>query len=525
MKKSSGTSFDGGDVPDMKGINENCSSSSLDEEGVSRLPPPPPLPAKDPNLIPFIFDTDSYKASHFLQYPPKTSYTHFYGESRGGKFDSTVFFGLQYYLKHYLSGRTVTEQQVEDAAVFYQKQGVPFNKEGWMHIAKDLNGKLPLEIKAVPEGLVVPVKNVLFTIESTDEQSFWLPGWIETSLLRSVWYPTTVATLSKYCRDLIYSYLQKTADDPDSEIQFKLHDFGARGVSSQESACIGGAAHLVNFLGSDTVAGVYLANKYYDCEMAGFSIPAAEHSTITSWGDEHEVDAFRNMLTQFAKPGSLVAVVSDSYDLSNAVSNLWGEQLRQQVIESGATVIIRPDSGDPVSIVNETVKTLEAKFGVLENSKGYKVLNNVKVIQGDGINHDTIGAILENLEQDNFSASNIGFGMGGGLLQQVNRDTQAFAMKLSCAQIDGDFRGICKCPITDPGKASRKGRLALYFAEGTGKYRTISQEQLSTGEKELEQDEVPVLRTVFKDGELLVETNFEEVRKLALSGHVSKRVV
>jgi len=468
-------------------------------------------------LGPLIYDVDSYKTSHYLQFPPGTSYTHLYAESRGGKFDSVLFFGLQYYLQKYLVGKVVSIAEVEAASTFYAKHGVPFNKEGWMYIAKDLNGILPLKIRAVPEGSVIPVKNVLVTIESTDPKAFWLPGWVETSLLRMVWYPTTVATLSKYCRCVIQKYLEETADDI-SELHFKLHDFGARGVSSFESAGIGGAAHLINFMGSDTVSGVYLANTVYDCEMAGFSIPAAEHSTITAWGRDHEVDAFKNMLQQFAKPGSIVAVVSDSYDLMNAITNIWGGELRQQVIDSGATVVIRPDSGEPVTIVNQTMTILAEKFGVTNNGKGYKVLKNVRVIQGDGINPDSIEAILQNLKENKFSASNIAFGMGGGLLQQVNRDTQQFAIKLSCVQVNGEFRDVCKAPVTDHGKNSRKGKLELYHSEQKGYWtgKRILETNLAPGER-------LVMQTVYENGQLLQPTNFESVRNLAAPARVGKR--
>jgi len=468
-------------------------------------------------LGPLIFDVDSYKTSHYLQFPPGTSYTHLYAESRGGKFDSVLFFGLQYYLQKYLVGRVVSVEEVEEASTFYAAHGVPFNKEGWMYIAKDLNGILPLRIRAVPEGSVIPIHNVLVTIESTDPKVFWLPGWVETSLLRMVWYPTTVATLSKYCRCVIQKYLEETANDV-SELPFKLHDFGARGVSSLESAGIGGAAHLINFMGSDTVSGVYLANRVYDCPMAGFSIPAAEHSTIIAWGREHEVDSFRNMLRTFAKPGSIVAVVSDSYDLFNAITNIWGEQLRQEVIDSGATVVIRPDSGDPVTVVNQSMAILAQKFGFTTNNKGYKVLNNVRVIQGDGINPDSIEAILQNMKENKFSASNIAFGMGGGLLQQVNRDTQQFAIKLSCVMVDGKFRDVCKAPATDHGKNSRKGQLELFHSEQKG-YWTDKRDaklKLNPGER-------LVMETVYENGQLFRPTKFESIRDRAAPASVRKR--
>lgn len=450
-----------------------------------------------------LIDTDSYKAGHFLQYPPKTTGMYSYIESRGGKYEKTVFFGLQYIIEKYLT-TPITEAQVLEAKAFFDGHGEPFPLEGWLHVVRDLGGKLPLRIKAVPEGMVVPTHNVLMTVECTDPQCYWLVSWFETMLMR-IWYPITVATQSWSIKRLIYSYLQNTADNADAEILFKLHDFGSRGVSSQESAMIGGAAHLINFMGSDTCAGVWMANKFYDAGMAGFSIPAAEHSTITSWGKEHEVDAFRNMLTQFAKPGSLVAIVSDSYDLGNAVSHLWGEALREEVIKSGATVIIRPDSGDPASIVLNTLQRLNEKFGSTINSKGYKVLNNVRVIQGDGINQDSIKEILDTAIKGGFSASNIAFGMGGALLQQINRDTQRFAMKCSEIVVDKKRVSVFKNPITDPGKKSKAGRLAL-VEPNPGEFWTIP-------EKNVNDNHADKLVLVYENGERLVHHTLDDIRR------------
>jgi nicotinamide phosphoribosyltransferase len=315
-----------------------------------------------------ILDVDSYKASHWLQYPPNTTALYSYIESRGGKYPVTVFFGLQYILKQYLT-QPIESWMVDEAKNFFAGHGVPFNEAGWRYIVEDLNGLLPVRIKAVPEGTVVPIQNVLMTVESTDSKVFWLVSWLETLLLR-VWYPTTVATQSWHLKQHIYKALEQTSDDPAAEIAFKLHDFGARGVSSCESAGIGGMAHLVNFSGSDTVQGVLYANRYYHHSMAAYSIPAAEHSTITSWQQQGEELAYQNMLDQFAKPGHLVAVVSDSYNLWHAIDHLWGDRLKQAVIDSGATVVIRPDSGNPVEVVGKVLQRLDAHFGSTLNAKG-----------------------------------------------------------------------------------------------------------------------------------------------------------
>jgi len=452
-----------------------------------------------------LLNTDSYKVSMFKQYPVGTTGVYSYIESRGGRYDTTVMFGLQAFIKEYLL-EPITQADIDVADEILTAHGEPFNRDGWEYILRQHKGYLPVIIRAVPEGTVVPVKNVLATIENTDPECYWLTTYLETALLRAVWYPTTVATQSKSIKKVILDYLEKTGDP--STINFKLHDFGARGVSSMESAGIGGAAHLVNFMGSDTVTGILYAREYYNGGIAGFSIPAAEHSTITSWGRDGEVNAYRNMLTNFAKPGSIVAVVSDSYDVFNAASKLWGEELRQEIVESGATVVIRPDSGDPLTICRQLIRILGEKFGYTTNDKGFKVLNNVRLIQGDGVNEHTIRMILGDFMVYGWSADNIAFGMGGALLQQLDRDTQKFAMKCSSAQINGVRVDVQKDPITDSGKKSKAGRVTLW--ESGGEYQSSVTKPTGWTDKGLGWTEV--LQEVYRDGKLTGEISFEEVR-------------
>jgi nicotinamide phosphoribosyltransferase len=459
-----------------------------------------------------ILNTDSYKASHWLQYPPGVDATFFYLESRGGVYERTLFFGLQSILKEYLA-KPVTAAMVDEAEGFFSAHGEPFNEAGWRHIAEAHGGMLPLRIRAVAEGTVVPTHQALMTIESTCPDCFWVPSYAETLLMR-VWYPITVATISWHVKQTIREYLDRTSDDPAAQIAFKLHDFGARGVSSAESAGLGGMAHLVNFRGTDTILGVLAAREYYGEAMAGYSIPAAEHSTITAWGKDRELDAYRNMLRQFAKPGAVVACVSDSYDVFHAVKEMWGGSLREEVIASGATLVVRPDSGDPADIVHRTLKMLNAAFGSTVNDRGYRVLNHVRVIQGDGVNPDSIRAILERITRAKYSADNLAFGMGGALLQKMDRDTQKFALKCSAARIDGQWMDVFKDPVTDHAKASRPGRLTLARHREHGTFRTIS---LPDGAIEADPAMLgagweEAMTTVWANGKLLRDWTFAEVR-------------
>ncbi|KJE92087.1 pre-B-cell colony-enhancing factor [Capsaspora owczarzaki ATCC 30864] len=454
--------------------------------------------------------TDSYKIAHYRQYPPKTTTVYSYFESRGGDFPETVFFGLQYILERYLAGPVVTQAKIDEAKeVFALHFGDDklFNAEGWEYILKEHNGHLPIRIKAVPEGTVVPVKNVLITIENTDPQTYWLTNYLETILVE-VWYPLTVATYSRELKKIIAGYLSETADDL-SGLPFKLHDFGYRGVSSVETAGIGGASHLVNFMGTDTIAGFMLARQYYGSTMAGYSIPATEHSTMTSWGRAGESAAYKNLLEQF--PSGVVACVSDSYDIFNACENIWGKELKDLIVERGkdgkSILVIRPDSGDPATVVVRILEIFGERFGTTTNSKGFKVLPPyIRIIQGDGISYASLKQILQHMKDHKWSADNVAYGSGGALLQRHHRDTQKCALKCSFAVVNGENVNVFKDPITDPGKKSKTGRLTLERTED-GKFVT-QVESKGDPAKDL-------LVTVFENGVMVKRWTLDEIRERA----------
>lgn len=446
-----------------------------------------------------LLNSDSYKYSMVHQYPKGTEYVYSYIESRGGRWDKTVFFGLQAYIIENLLKR-ISIWDIDEADEIITSHGEPFYREGWEYILRKKNGILPVRIKAVAEGSVVPTKNVLLTIENTDPNCWWLTTFLETSLLRSIWYSTTVATNSYTSKKIINYYLELTGT-PET-IDFRLHDFGARGVSSFESAGIGGLAHLVNFKGTDNITALLFAKDYYNANMAGFSVPAMEHSTVTSWGRENEIESYRNMIKQFGGKDKIVSIVSDSYNIFEACKS-FGTELKEEIIKSGTTLVVRPDSGEPMLIVRECLRILDEYFGHTINEKGYKVLNNVRVLQGDGITWQEIDNILDLAIEDGYSADNIIFGQGGGLLQQLDRDTQKFAMKCSAICVNGKWRDVYKEPFTDKGKESKKGRVSLYKDEN-GNY-------ISAIENGMKSE----LETIFEDGKLLKKFTLDEVRKNA----------
>lgn len=453
------------------------------------------------NFLNLILNVDSYKASHWQQYPPNTEYVSYYVEARSGNFD-VVLFGLQAFIKEYLL-TPIRQQDIDEAEVVLQGHGLPFNRAGWQRLLDKHQGYLPLKIEAVPEGTVLPIGNVVCQIVNTDPEFFWLSGYLETALLRAIWYPSTVASISYFCKQKIKQALEKSADNLDG-LPFKLHDFGARGASSLETVALGGLAHLVNFMGTDSVSALLAARRWYNTtEMPAFSIPAAEHSTITSWGRENEVAAYENMVAQFADQDKIYAVVSDSYDLWHTLEHIWGEKLKDKIQQSGGTLVIRPDSGEPAEVVCKALNILVRQFGSKVNSKGYKVLPDyLRLIQGDGINVHSIEGILEQIMAHGFSVDNVNFGMGGGLLQQLNRDTMSWAMKASAVCIAGEWREIYKDPVTSRAKRSKKGIQAL--VQENGKWCTIRQDELGEQQNQL--------RTVFLNGKLLVDDSLDAIR-------------
>ena len=453
-------------------------------------------------LVGNILDTDSYKFSHWLQDPPGTTNSGFYLSSRGGKFANTIFFGLQRFCKEELA-EPVTLEQIDYASANLPKHGTPFNREGWLRVLEKHRGYLPIRIRAVREGTVVPSGNVLLDVRSTDPDLPWVSGYVETQMVRG-WAPITISTKSYYGKKIIFKHLLRSSDDPLGELPFKLHDFGGRGVTSRQHAGIGGMAHLVNFMGTDTYMGVLYAEGYYGEPMAGFSVPAAEHSTACKWGKARHGEFYRHMFKAFGKKGCVWACVSDTYDYYDTVENEWGGSLGREIAESGSTVVCRPDSGVPVDVVLKTLEILDRKVGTVKNKKGYKVLPPwIRIIQGDGVGLDPIDEIYEAIEARGFSSTNVGFGMGGELQQKgIDRDTNKFAYKCWDATIDGEVHEIFKDPATDPGKRSLAGQHSLILERG----------QFSTVKGELPGN---LLEPVWDTGDVLRDQSFSEVRKLA----------
>ena len=439
--------------------------------------------------------TDSYKLSHWNMYPEGTEFVYSYFESRkGAKFDKTPFFGLQYLLKEYLVGVVVTQAKIDQAARLCKAHfgsDTYFNRKGWEYILAKHGGKLPIRIKAIPEGTPVTVNNVLMTVENTDPKVPWLTNYIE-SLLTHVWYSSTVAATSRACKVMLTDFLSRTSDNP-AAVNFMLHDFGYRGATTNEAAAIGGAAHIINFLGTDTVPAMEIAADYYGgirdssrdgldynpYEGLAFSVAATEHSIMTARGPEGEGEILGELLDKY--PKGILATVADSYDIYNYVENLVCKRFKDRILARDGVLVVRPDSISPLHPTPEgetlwIVQTLANNLGYTMNSKGFMVLNpKIRVLWGDGIDKDGIEKILATLEKAGFSSENMVFGMGGGLLQKLNRDTQRFAFKSSAQCRFGQWHDVYKLP-KDLSKASKRGRLALvkYNDTPSPPYQNIS---------------------------------------------------
>jgi nicotinamide phosphoribosyltransferase len=415
---------------------------------------------------------------------------------------------MQYLLKKYLSQK-ITMRDIDEAEKFSISHfgRKLFDRKGWEKVVNVYNGSLPLIIRAVPEGTVMYGGIPIYSVTVLDEDLFWMSAGFETLIQRAVWYPTTIASMDYTIKREIARFYDKTGADTNM-LPFSLHDFGGRGVSSPETAEIGGAAHLVNFMGSDTVEGILTANFYYKEAMAGFSVYATEHSVECSFGPSRE-NAKEYILKQIrnSPPGSIVSIVLDGYDVYREVEMICTE-LRDEIVSSGVKVVFRPDSGDMLEIIPRILRMQEMAFGFDMTEKGYKKIKNVGIIQGDGIDHQAIISVLKLITGMGYSADCVIFGSGGALLQKVNRDTFSFSQKASAILVNGEWKGIAKNPATDSAKKSKEGVLTTLRSKMTGE---IMSGRLDTGFSE--NDFEDVMKLVYKNGVLFNETTLSEVRQ------------
>lgn len=503
-----------------------------------------------------LLNTDVYKLSHMRMYAPGTTKVYSYLCARAGKrvdnrvsatlkqlmeigaikevdreaieakmaenhsqgADEVVFFGLQYLLEEYFS-KPITLEHAEEFFQTHQSicGEVPEDVRTKILALVEL-GYLPLEIKAIPEGTKVPVKNALLTITNTNLDFPWVVGYVE-SLLLKLWNSITVATVSNEYRTLVDDAFNQSVDEDVFFLRdFSVHDFGYRGSGSEESAAVEGMAHLLSFTGSDDVIAHQIATKTYGAvvgnELIMASVPASEHSVMCSYGEENEFDAFKNILDLY--PTGIVSIVSDTYNIWNVITDFL-PRLKSQIMARDGKTVLRPDSGNPEYIIcgdpNAEPGTPAAKgclvlldelFGHTINSKGYKVLDShVGLIYGDGMYLARYKRTLDRMEAMGYAANNLVIGVGG-ILRNNTRDTLGFAIKATYVEVDGVARNISKNPITDTGKKSHKGLMAL-LKDADGKFYT---KDCCTPEEE----KTGFLKTAFLDGKVVNKTTLAEMR-------------
>jgi nicotinamide phosphoribosyltransferase len=457
-----------------------------------------------------ILDTDSYKPSHWRMLPPDMTGAAYYYESRGGAFPTAGLIGLSYLADEYLTvpiTRGMMEEAEELMAAHFNSRRM-FNSKGWGHVVDDLGGRLPVEIRALPEGLSAPTHNVLFTVRNTHPSPLtaWVPGYVET-LLSLVWSPSTTYTKSREVKKVIARALAETGDPGDVDsTPWRYHDFGMRGSHSYESGAVNGFAHLVNFHGTDTLSAIRFAKAYYgETGMPANSIAASEHSTMMA--SKTESEAYRRILDAYGQE-PFVAIVSDTYNLYDAVDKIIGGALKDRVEDMPGTLVVRPDSGDPPVVVRQVIEHLASAFGYRTNSKGYSVLSDrVRVIQGDGVNLDSIKEVYAALSERRISAANISYGCGGWLHSSHTRDTQRFAMKECEVTVGGEVRPVRKTPVTDAGKWSKAGVYMVVRNPDTGVIESYPEGRFPASEN--------LLRPVYRDGQLLERPTLAQLRERA----------
>jgi nicotinamide phosphoribosyltransferase len=488
---------------------------------------------------------DVYKTGHMLQYKDGCEKVYSYLIARSDKtYSETVFFGLQYYLKKYLTLK-ITSEHVEE---FIKVYGSILNESCNTDIDKMNNidkikiklnklvdiGYFPVRIRAVPEGTVVPVKNILMSIENTLPEFYWTVGYLE-SLILKVWYTISVATTSHYYRKLVNEYFDLTVDKEFMFLKpFMVHDFGYRGDTSEESASISGVAHLLSFSGSDTVCALPYAVKYYGAKYFDNtlmqSVPASEHSVMCSFGKEKELDAYRHMLKLY--PTGIVSIVSDTYDIYHVLTE-YITILKDEIMSRDGKVVFRPDSGNQEYIIcgdpnydpstpqgKGCIRLLEEVFGSTVNSKGYKVLNpKIGLIYGDGMYLTKYEKILQKLKDMGYSTMNLVIGVGG-ILRNHTRDTLGFAFKATSVTIDGTEVAIMKDPVTDVKKKSHTGYIRLDYVKN--KFITTSDDVtyesfgdfITTDHLSSKDAEGGLLQDVYIDGNMYNQTDIYTIRHL-----------
>lgn len=487
---------------------------------------------------------DFYKTCHADQYPAGLTKMVSYYTPRMSRLDDTdkiTMFGLQAFINEYLIeafNRNFFEKPIDSVIKEYRRvlnntirtDGVGEERLRELHEL----GYLPLMIRAVPEGVRTNIKVPQVEISNTHKDFVWLVNSIETMLSCTMWHTQVSAEVGYRYRKIVDKYASITCDDSVVKARL-LGDFSMRGQESVESATKSSAAFCLSFLNTATVPAILWLEENYACNCEDYPVAfgalSTEHSVMCSnfSVDGDEITHIRRLLTE-VYPHKSFSMVSDSYDYWNLVDNLL-PQLKKEIMEHDGCISIRGDSGDPVSVVTETVFRLWDNFGGTINSKGYKVLDpHVKAIYGDSITPQRCEEIYKILMERGFAINNVSLGVGSFSMQCLEkwddftgcteveykpytRDTFGIAVKATYAEdATGKSIAIFKNPKTDNGhfKKSQRGCCRV-FRTDTGYWY---EDELTWEESQHDNE----LTTVFKDGKLLRVYTLDEVRKNLYEG-------
>ncbi|QDF15368.1 phosphoribosyltransferase [Gordonia phage Mollymur] len=486
-----------------------------------------------------LFQTDAYKLGHIQQYRLAGNVTRVYSnftnrKSRLAGMDEIVHFGLQAFIQKNLVEAFEPFFAADEDLVcaLYEERVTQIlgpNTIGSDHIrALHRKGYLPLRFCAIPEGTPVPIRIPSFTVENTEDEFFWLTNYIETALSAGVWQASTSATIAHEYRQILDQAAEGTGAAPEA-VDFQCHDFSYRGMSSQESAQLSGAAHLLSFSGTDSLVALDWIDRYYGGEYVAASVPATEHSVMCTGIEKvGEQELFSRLLDLY--PSGIVSVVSDTFDLWRVLHE-YLPALRDKILARDGKLVIRPDSGDPEKIIcgdplaqlgtpewNGVVRLLDRRFGHTKNAAGFRELDpHVGVIYGDSITLERAARITGRLAEMGYASTNVVFGVGSYTYQHNTRDTFGSAMKATWAEVDGEGVNLLKDPVTDDGtKRSATGRLAVLRDE---------EERLHLMERaEPEFEFYSELQPIWENGKFVRRQTFAEVREVLKNAPIVRPV-
>ena len=442
-----------------------------------------------------LFLTDGYKTGHHQQYPKGTTLVYSNFTPRSNKYapkgcDQLVSFGQQMVVKqiHEAFDKDFFSKPKDEVCGEMKRELSMYLNTDYdvshFEALHDL-GYLPIVVKTIEEGSLVPMRVPVLTIYNTHPDFYWITNYLETIISNLLWKPMTSATIANAYRKLFTSWQEKTDAEKSWFVDWQAHDFSMRGLDSIDATISSGLGHLTSFSGSDSLPAIFGARKFYnETEFVAGSVNATEHSVMCAGSKEDEVGTFRNLMQTY--PTGILSIVSDTWDLWKVCTEHI-VTLKEEILARDGKVVIRPDSGDPVDIIcglqtpmseyglkdakyKGVIELLWDVFGGTINEQGYKVLDShIGAIYGDSITIDRANEICRRLESKGFASTNIVLGVGSFTYQFNTRDTFGFAMKATYVEVNGEGREIFKDPITDDGvKKSAKGLLHVTKSNENG---------------------------------------------------------